>query len=162
MLLSGNEAVALGAWQAGCSLAAAYPGTPSSEILPALMRWAERRGGDIYCEWDFQRANQLKDRLAHLVMVANPAHHAGGDFCLQGEHVRFADGQQTLTYAGIGVFSPDFFAEVKDGQALKLRPLLDAAIATGTLTGEEYTGCWVDVGTPERLAELDRSLKEKL
>ena len=115
--------------------------------------------GDIYCEWDFQRAHQLKDHLAHLVMVANPAHHAGGDFRLQGKQVLYANGQQTLTYAGISVFSPAFFTEVRDGEAMKLRPLLDAAIATGTLTGEEYTGRWVDVGTPERLAELDLSLK---
>lgn len=117
--------------------------------------------GDIYCEWDFCHARPLANRLAHLVMVANPAHHAGGDFRLHGEQVRYADGQQTLTYAGIGVFSPRFFADIEDGQALKLRPLLDAAIAAGTLTGEEYHGRWVDVGTPERLAELDRSLREK-
>lgn len=116
--------------------------------------------GDIYCEWDFHRAHQLADRLAHLVMIANPAHHSGGDFRLQGEQVCFADSQQTLTYAGIAVFSPQFFAGVEEGQALKLRPLLDAAIAAGTLTGEEYTGRWVDVGTPERLAELDCSLRE--
>ncbi len=117
--------------------------------------------GDIYCEWDFHRAYLRTNRLAHLVLAANPAHHAGGDFSLCGEQVRYADGQNTLTYAGIGIFSPEFFAHVDDGAVMKLRPLLDAAIAAGTLTGEEYTGRWVDVGTPERLAELDRSLREK-
>ncbi len=97
--------------------------------------------------------------LAHLVMVENPAHHAGGDFSLDGERVIYANGEQTLTYAGIGVFSPSFFAGVQPGTIMKLRPLLDAAIAAGTLTGERFAGRWVDVGTPQRLAELDQELK---
>ncbi|MGE5492131.1 MAG: N-acetylmuramate alpha-1-phosphate uridylyltransferase MurU [Actinomycetota bacterium] len=114
--------------------------------------------GDVYCDWDFNRARSLSDRPAHLVMVPNPAHHKGGDFSLDGEQVRYAGNGETLTYAGVGVFSPEFFAAVPKGQPLKLRPLLDAAIAAGTLTGERHAGRWVDVGTPERLAELDREL----
>ena len=116
--------------------------------------------GDIYCDWDFKRARTLSEKTAHLVMVANPAHHAGGDFSLDGERVVYAHGEQTLTYAGISVFSPSFFANIQAGTIMKLRPLLDAAIAAGTLTGERFTGRWVDVGTPQRLAELDTELKE--
>ncbi|QRM20794.1 NTP transferase domain-containing protein [Dechloromonas sp. TW-R-39-2] len=115
--------------------------------------------GDVYCDWDFNRARQLTAKTAHLVMVANPAHHTTGDFSLDGERVIYANGKQTLTYAGIGVFSPSFFAGVQSGTVMKLRPLLDAAIAAGTLTGEHHTGRWVDVGTPQRLAELDQELK---
>ncbi|MFZ2266840.1 MAG: nucleotidyltransferase family protein [Azonexus sp.] len=115
--------------------------------------------GDVYCEWDFKQARQLTSRCAHLVMVANPAHHSGGDFSLDGERVVYAQGAQTFTYAGIGVFSPAFFAGVKPGTVMKLRPLLDAAIAAGTLSGERYDGRWVDVGTPQRLAELDTELR---
>ena len=115
--------------------------------------------GDIYCDWDFTKASQLIDRPAHLVMVANPAHHSGGDFALDGERVVFAQGGQTLTYAGIAVFSPAFFADVPHGTVMKLRPLLDAAIAAGTLGGERHAGRWVDVGTPQRLAELDKELR---
>jgi MurNAc alpha-1-phosphate uridylyltransferase len=59
---------------------------------------------------------------AHLVMVANPAHHTGGDFSLDGERVVVANGEQTFTYAGIGVFSPAFFAGVQPGTIMKLRP----------------------------------------
>jgi MurNAc alpha-1-phosphate uridylyltransferase len=92
-------------------------------------------------------------------MVDNPAHNTKGDFSLNGEYVVYANGEQTLTYAGIGVFSPAFFSGVKPGTVMKLRPLLDAAIAAGTLTGERYAGRWVDVGTPQRLAELDQELK---
>ena len=85
---------------------------------------------------------------------------AGGDFSLDGERVIYANGEQTLTYAGIGVFSPFFFAGVQPDTIMKLRPLLDAAIAAGTLTGERFTGHWVDVGTPQRLAELDQELRD--
>jgi len=115
--------------------------------------------GDVYCDWDFNRARRLADKAAHLVMVANPAHHTGGDFSLDGEHVISAQGEQTLTYAGIGIFSPSLFADIPSGAIMKLRPLLDAAIAAGTLTGERYAGRWVDVGTPQRLAELDAELR---
>ena len=114
--------------------------------------------GDIFCDWDFRRALALQDRQAHLVMVANPAHHRGGDFGLVDQTVVFAQGEQTLTYAGIGVFSPFFFTGVPANLPMKLRPLLDAAITAGTLRGEQHRGIWVDIGTPERLAELDRSL----
>jgi MurNAc alpha-1-phosphate uridylyltransferase len=116
--------------------------------------------GDIWCDWDFRRAYALADRLAHLVLVDNPPQHAAGDFCLEGETVRrAADGiGPTYTYAGIGVFSPRFFAGVPDQAVMKLRPLLDAAIARRELTGERHAGRWVDVGTPERLALLDAEL----
>ena len=116
--------------------------------------------GDVWCDWDFRRAHALAGRRAHLVFVDNPPQHAGGDFCLDGETVRYASAGigPTLTYAGTGVFAPDFFAAVPAGAIMKMRPLLDAAIALGIVTGERHGGQWVDVGTPERLAELDRQL----
>ena len=118
--------------------------------------------GDVWCDWDFRRAFALTDRLAHLVFVDNPPQHASGDFCLDGAIVRYAAERigPTYTYAGTGVFSPEFFAEVADGAIMKLRPLLDAAIAKRTLTGERHAGRWVDVGTPDRLIELDRELRQ--
>ena len=117
--------------------------------------------GDVWCDWDFRRAHALSERLAHLIFVDNPPQHAGGDFCLDGDSVRYASEHigPTYTYAGTGVFSPRFFAGVPDGEVMKLRPLLDAAIARRALTGEHYTGRWVDVGTPARLAELDAELR---
>lgn len=124
--------------------------------------------GDVWCDWDFRRAPQIAARaanaeqLAHLVLVDNPPQHAGGDFCLDRQTVRYASAAlgPTLTYAGTGVFSPAFFAGVARGSVMKMRPLLDAAIAGGSVTGERHDGRWVDVGTPERLAELDRQLQQ--
>lgn len=116
--------------------------------------------GDVFCDWDFKRARELTNRQAHLVFVPNPPQHAGGDFCLDGETVHYATSGlgPTLTYAGTGVFAPAFFADVPAGAVMKMRPLLDAAIAKGVVTGERHHGRWVDVGTPERLAELDQEL----
>ena len=120
--------------------------------------------GDVWCDWDFRRAHGLAGRLAHLVFVANPPQHAGGDFCLDGETVHYASSGigPTLTYAGTGVFSPEFFATVPTGAIMKLRPLLDAAIANGSVTGEHHAGRWVDVGTPGRLAELDLEIRKNM
>jgi MurNAc alpha-1-phosphate uridylyltransferase len=119
--------------------------------------------GDIWCDWDFRRAYALADRQAHLVFVDNPPQHAGGDFCLDGQTVRYASDRTgpTLTYAGTGIFSPAFFADVSPGAVMKMRPLLDAAIARRMVTGERHAGRWVDVGTPERLAELDLELQRQ-
>ena len=113
--------------------------------------------GDVYCDIDFGRFAG-STATAHLVMVDNPAHHPGGDFSLDGERIAFARCEETLTYAGIAVVSPSFFADVPRGSVMKLYPLLAAAITAGTLTGERFTGHWVDVGTPQRLAELDAEL----
>jgi MurNAc alpha-1-phosphate uridylyltransferase len=124
--------------------------------------------GDVYCDINFSHFSTLTVTNAHLVMVENPTHHTSGDFSLLpspasggegNQRVIYANGEQTYTYAGIGIFSPSFFANVKPGTIMKLRPLLDAAIAAGTLTGERFSGRWVDVGTPQRLAELDQELR---
>ena len=118
--------------------------------------------GDIWCDWDVRRAHALSQRYAHLVFIDNPPHHPGGDFCLDGETVRRAGNGngQPATYAGIGVFSPAFFAGVPRGAVMKLRPLLDAGIDDGRISGERHAGRWVDVGTPQRLADLDKELSQ--
>ncbi len=120
--------------------------------------------GDVWCDWDVAqaapRAAALGERLAHLVLVDNPGHHAGGDFTLRGDRVYAADDHHpaTLTYAGIAVFRPEFFAALSRGTYMKLRPLLDDGIRRGLIAGERYGGRWVDVGTIERLQQLDHNL----
>lgn len=122
--------------------------------------------GDVWCDWDFsqahRRAQALGNYQAHLVFVNNPPEHSGGDFCLDKGVVRYAcnGNGSTLTYAGTGIFSPNFFASVPPDSVLKMRPLLDAAIAQNIVSGEHHTGRWVDVGTPARLAELDHALRQ--
>jgi MurNAc alpha-1-phosphate uridylyltransferase len=117
--------------------------------------------GDIFTDYPFAQLRRPLSGLAHLVLVANPTHHAGGDFCLQGGQVSDAQaGEGNLTYSGLAVLSPALFAECQPG-AFKLAPLLRQAMAAGQVSGEQFAGCWVDVGTHERLAEVERLLEAR-
>lgn len=117
--------------------------------------------GDIFTDYPFAQLRRPLSGLAHLVLVANPTHHAGGDFCLQGGQVSDAQaGEGNLTYSGLAVLSPVLFAECQPG-AFKLAPLLRQAMAAGQVSGEQFAGCWVDVGTHERLAEVERLLEAR-
>ena len=117
---------------------------------------------DVYCEVDFRRllAFDLGERLAHLVLVPNPAHRAGGDFTLEDGKVGNGSGPR-YTYAGIAVMAPALVAGVKRGEKAPLAPLLRSAAERGLISGELHRGAWQDVGTRERLAELEAYLASK-
>ena len=93
-------------------------------------------------------------------MVDNTEHHPAGDFRLleDGRITDAADGLDSLTYSGIAVLAPALFAGCRPG-AFKLAPLLRQAMADGRVGGERFAGRWVDVGTHERLAEVERLLQ---
>lgn len=124
--------------------------------------------GDIFCDWDVGRARAALSPgdLAHLVLVDNPPHHPQGDFALVAQKVGLRDtapaGAPRLTFAGIGIYRPELFAEIPRGTPAKLAPLLTEAIAAERVGGEYHAGRWVDVGTPERLAALDAELRAHL
>ena len=121
--------------------------------------------GDVWCDWDPVRANDVAATLqaeklrAWLLLTDNPAHHPDGDFSLDSNGLlaapRIGD---TLTFTGIGIYHPEFFAGIDTHQPARLAPLLHQAIQQGQIAGEHYNGQWVDVGTPQRLAELDTLL----
>jgi len=113
--------------------------------------------GDIWTDYPFDRLPLRLDGLAHLVLVSNPPQHPQGDFFLQDGKIS-AEGVPRLTFSGIGVYARALFAECRPGK-FPLAPLLRAAIAQGSVSGEHYTGRWRDVGTPERLKELDLELR---
>jgi MurNAc alpha-1-phosphate uridylyltransferase len=121
---------------------------------------------DIYCELDFSSLVPVlwnmqahpDHNLAYLVLVDNPAHHPIGDFVLDNGRVLLA-GENSLTFSGIGVYLPRLFADVVPGSTAKLAPLLRQAIAAGKIAGERYRGVWMDIGTPERLRQLDLHLE---
>jgi len=114
--------------------------------------------GDIWTDYDFSSlANRSLDgMLAHLVMVDNPGHHPRGDFVLQGNRLVEADGER-LTYSGIGLYSPKMFSALPPGKR-PLAPLLKKAISNSQLGGEKYVGEWLDIGSPERLQQLNQQL----
>ena len=95
--------------------------------------------------------------LAHLLMVPNPDQHPNGDFYLKdsivSDHVSM--GAEKLTFSGIGIYHKDLFRELKVDVAAKLAPLLKGAMEQNKVSGEKYTGPWHDVGTPQRLQELN-------
>lgn len=115
--------------------------------------------GDIYCEIDFRPllSRDLGGHLAHLVLVPNPPQHPRGDFSLEagaiGNH-----GTPRYTYAGVAVMSPRLVESVKRGDKAPLAPLLRAAADRRLISGELFGGLWQDVGTAERLAELETQL----
>lgn len=115
--------------------------------------------GDIFCDWDVAqaRAALAAGDCAHLVMVNNPPQHPQGDFVLQDGKVG-AEGAPKFTFSGIGVYRPELFAGISRGQPARLAPLLRAAMGEARVSGELHRGRWTDVGTPERLAQLDAEL----
>ena len=114
--------------------------------------------GDIWCDYDFARLPREPQGLAHLVLVANPPQHARGDFTLAADGFVGDGAQDRLTFAGIGVYRPALLAG-ETRETFKLAPLLYAAARERRITGEHHRGEWTDVGTPERLAELDRRVR---
>jgi MurNAc alpha-1-phosphate uridylyltransferase len=111
---------------------------------------------DVWCDFDIGRLELPSSALAFLVMVDNPAHHPEGDFHLAGRMLH-EQGEPRLTYGGIGAYSPAMFEACEPG-AFPLAPLLRETMRAGKVMGEHHRGQWSDVGTPQRLAELERGL----
>jgi MurNAc alpha-1-phosphate uridylyltransferase len=114
--------------------------------------------GDVWTDFDMCLPGLAPGQLAHLLLVANPPHHPQGDFTLVDGLVRNA-GAQPLTFSGIGLYHPGLFQGCAPGP-FPLAPLLRAACERGQVAGTRYFGRWIDVGTPQRLQELDRMIKE--
>jgi N-acetyl-alpha-D-muramate 1-phosphate uridylyltransferase len=112
---------------------------------------------DIWTDIDFGRLRLEPGAHAHLVLVANPPHHPRGDFALEGDVIVNRDSER-FTYSGVGLYHPEFFHDCTAGR-FPLLPLLNRAIAAGRARGEVHRGQWCDVGSPERLASLERGLR---
>jgi MurNAc alpha-1-phosphate uridylyltransferase len=138
--------------------------------LPQLAEVFWVVAGDVFAP-DFVFAPEAvqrfaaSDALAHVWLVPNPAHNPGGDFGLSdsGQVLNLPKGApgRDHTFSTIALYKKAFFADCgllpgnPQGVALALAPLLRAAMDRGQVTGEVYTGQWTDVGTPERLAQLN-------
>lgn len=127
---------------------------------------------DIHCDYDFAHlpehaaALQASGDTAHLVLVDNPPHHPNGDFALSGNRIYALPPSPSplpalLTFSGIGIYRPALFGHIPRGSIAPLAPLLRAQIALGKISGEHHRDLWVDVGTPQRLAELDKLIRAK-
>ncbi len=122
---------------------------------------------DIHTAFDYGRlhdvaasiAREWPRRAAHLVLVDNPPWHPRGDMALVDGRIS-RDGAK-LTYANIGVFHPRVFDGLAAHRVLSLFPWAYALVEEGRVTGEHFRGAWANVGTPEQLAALDRSLTHR-
>ncbi len=124
--------------------------------------------GDIWTDFDFSALPQDPAGIAHLVLVDNPPQHPGGDFVLRDgtlidDHphpipLPPAGEGEKLTFAGIGVYRPELLAGQQPGK-FGIVPILRAAMRAGKVGGEHYRGVWNDIGTPQRLADIDASLR---
>lgn len=117
--------------------------------------------GDVFTEIDFGRLKLQASVLAHLVMVNNPQQHAQGDFALNYGHLS-VEGENKLTFSGVGIYEPNLFINIVKGASAKLAPILREAMLKGLVSGERYHGVWHDIGTPERLGALDEQLLKGL
>ena len=126
--------------------------------------------GDIWIDHDLSSLAQAPASVAHLLMVANPAHVDQGDFALESDGFLVDSGPARLTYSGVGVYRAALFDDwrpVLGNHAgasetpprFALAPLLRAAMRKHQVSGEFFAGNWIDVGTPQRLADLDRRLR---
>ncbi|MEW8035233.1 MAG: N-acetylmuramate alpha-1-phosphate uridylyltransferase MurU [Candidatus Thiodiazotropha sp.] len=115
--------------------------------------------GDIWCDIDFGRLSLRRGDMAHLVLVPNPQHNQRGDFRLQQGRVIRGE-EERLTFSGIGIYDPAMFASCRP-TAFPLAPLLRSEIEKGLVSGECFPGRWMDIGTPQRLAELERLVMEE-
>jgi MurNAc alpha-1-phosphate uridylyltransferase len=112
--------------------------------------------GDIWTDIPFDGLSLAEGDLAHLVLVENPDHNARGDFALSSGRVGI-EGEPRHTFSGVGVYSPELFIGCTPG-AFPLAPILREAMSMDRVGGRLHRGEWWDIGTPERLAELDRRL----
>lgn len=128
--------------------------------------------GDIWCDFDFHTLPKTLNGEAHLVLVNNPAHHPGGDFALTPNGQLLAEGTPQFTFAGIGLYRATLFQHWRNvigaeagaeatPPRFKLAPLLRAAMARAAVSGQLHDGLWTDVGTPERLAQLNAKLSQQ-
>jgi MurNAc alpha-1-phosphate uridylyltransferase len=113
--------------------------------------------GDVFTDIDFASLRIAPDDLAQLVLVPNPSQHPRGDFGLAAGGRVVAEGGERLTYSGVALMRPAFLAGAEPGR-FPLLPWLVRALAAGRLGGQRHDGMWLDVGTPERLAQLDATL----
>lgn len=119
--------------------------------------------GDIWTDYPFSKISNKVAGLAHLVLVENPDHNPEGDFLLYGDKVckleKGAPGQ-ALTFSGIGVYRHALFQHLHPGR-FPLAPVLMKAMAQNKVSGEYYEGDWMDIGTIDRLTDLNKRLSNK-
>lgn len=116
--------------------------------------------GDVFMPgFDFPAADAQRfaasSALAHIYLVPNPPHNPKGDFGISPQGLALSRAEEQYTYSTLGLYRPSLFRDTPMGQKAALAPLLRRAMDSAQVTAALYSGLWTDVGTPERLAELN-------
>jgi len=109
---------------------------------------------DIATDFPYSLLKDLKPELAHLVLINNPKHHPLGDFGLDKHGQVCLQQSVQLTFSGIGLYHPNFFKSLESGSR-KLGVLIRQGVDSGRITGQHFSGFWMDIGTPDRLRILE-------
>jgi len=121
------------------------------KALPLLSDTFLVINGDIWTNYQFNKEFKLeKDKLGHIVLVDNPLHNQNGDFF-------YPPSSQKLTFAGIGYYSKKMFNDLEYGKR-RLAPILFNALDRNKLSMEYFRGEWHDIGTKERLEEINSKI----
>jgi N-acetyl-alpha-D-muramate 1-phosphate uridylyltransferase len=121
--------------------------------------------GDIFTDYSFVEMPMLADNyLAHICLVNNPEHNKNGDFIFNNNQLKNIEpiensklkNEFTYTFSGISIFRPEFFKGENTEQTLKLGPMIKKAVSQGRVSAHLLHCAWTDVGTPERLATLNK------
>lgn len=114
--------------------------------------------GDTYIDADYRefRVPESWNFAAHLWLTANPSHHPDGDFSLENGMVR---NTPACTFTGVAVYNPEYIAEIPKGRCA-LKPWFTEWISRGLITGEMLSGSWFDVGTAQRLEEVNAYISQ--
>ena len=113
--------------------------------------------GDVFCDYIFDSNFDLKDNLAHLILVNNPQHNPNGDFGLNDTSL-LNEADKKYTFSGIGYYNPKLFSFLESGKSA-LAPLLRQEIQNKKISGEIHHGDWHDIGTPQRLQDINDRIK---
>lgn len=116
---------------------------------------------DVWCDYnyDYTPKNLNNNNLAHLVLIKNPKHHPNGDFHLDSAGKLHTEGHKKYTFSGIAYYHPILFEGLSYGKR-PIRYVLRDAMDNNKVSGILHKGDWRDIGTPDRLKQLDQELSE--
>jgi MurNAc alpha-1-phosphate uridylyltransferase len=125
--------------------------------------------GDVFCDCNYEKLLEMDetapDALAKIVLVDNPVHNPDGDFGINSDGLlqEKTPENTAFTYSGIGLFNKSFFRPYipensNELTALGLGKVLRETMRTQKIAAQKYEGKWFDIGTPERLSQLDKLL----
>ena len=114
---------------------------------------------DIFSNFDYAKLRLInldKTCDGYIVLVENPEHNQTGDFGLSENNSVVLNSENLHTFSGIAVYHPRLFNNLKKGVRMQLLPLLKTSISDSLIKGELFRGMWSDVGTPKRLALINK------